>query len=275
MSFSVLRTSATPIGSVVAPLLVSPASNVTGLGVTPVLSWSGGSAPYWQVNIRNTLTNDLLGAATLGSTTNSYTVPTGKLQPGVRYKWNVTACPDSACSNSATYRVSADRYFTTAPMALLAAPSTIQPAVGQGGVSIAPTISWTPVSGASGYWLMVATSASDLPTDPAESSCLRCVISGSTSSTSHTLPSAFTNALGRELAPGTTYYWQVQAFSTATVPMINGAFSGRASFTTVSSTVLPPPAAPTLSLPVNGANAVSTTPTFRESLQNRPMTCIS
>jgi pimeloyl-ACP methyl ester carboxylesterase len=263
MSFSVLRTSATPSGSVVAPLLVSPASNVIGLDVTPVLTWSGGSAPYWQVNIRNTLTNDLLGPETLGSTTNSYTVPTGRLQPGVRYKWNVTACPDSACSNSASYRVSADRYFTTAPMALLAAPSAIQPAIGQGGVSTAPTISWTPVAGATGYWLMVATSASDLPTDPAESSCPRCLISGSTSSTSHTLPSAFINALGRELAPGTAYYWQVQAFSTATVPMRNGEFSSIRSFTTaVEPTLLD---APSLTAPAGGATDVSTTPTFRWS----------
>nr|MDP2192461.1 IPT/TIG domain-containing protein [Rhodoferax sp.] len=78
---------------------------------------------YWQVNVRNQTTNALHTSSMLASGQMSYAVPSGTLQAGVQYKWDVTACPDTACNNLATYKTSANFYFT--PAAVVAAPPTI------------------------------------------------------------------------------------------------------------------------------------------------------
>jgi surface antigen len=95
-----------------APTLTAPTNNATGQSLTPTLQWSGGSATYWQVNIRNLSTSALFTSAALSPNLASYTVPTGTLQAGVQYRWDVTACPDVACSSG--YQTSGNGYFTTA-----------------------------------------------------------------------------------------------------------------------------------------------------------------
>jgi len=134
--------------------------------------------------------------------------------------------------------------FTT----LLPAPTLNSPANGLTGVSTTPTFSWSPVTGANHYWLMVATSPSALPTDPYETSCPSCTISLLLSSTSYTPPT--------DLRPDTTYYWQVQAYNDSTSPITQGAYSQQRSFTTF---IFP---APALSAPANSLTGVSTTPSF-------------
>ena len=108
--------------------------------------------------------------------------------------------------------------FTT----LLPAPTLNSPANGLTGVSTTPTFSWSPVTGANHYWLMVATSPSALPTYPYETSCPSCTISLLLSSTSYTPPT--------DLRPGTTYCWQVQAYNDSTSPITQGAYSQQRSF---------------------------------------------
>lgn len=99
-------------------------------------------------------------------------------------------------------------------------PTTLLvPADGSPEVSTAPSFVWSSVEGANRYWLLVATTAEALPTDRDANSCSGCVVSGSTTSTSHSLPNAFpiTPGGGRHptLEAGTTYYWKVLAWNTA------------------------------------------------------------
>ena len=142
---------------------------------------------------------------------------------------------------------------------LLPAPSLTGPANGATGVSTTPTFSWSSVAGANRYWLICATSQASLPTDPAAVSCPGCVttgLSGNTTSTSYTPPTAFPNGgTTRTLSPNTTYYWKVQGWNTSGT---QGNYSSVRSFTTAA-TLLP---APSLSGPADGATGVSTTPTF-------------
>ena len=113
---------------------------------------------------------------------------------------------------------------------LLPPPSLSSPVNGATGVSTTPTFSWSSVSGATHYWLAVATSDSALPTDPNSATCSGCVISKtSLTSTSytHTAP----------LAERTTYYWVVQAYkwdSTAGTVAQQGQFSTHYNFKTKS-----------------------------------------
>ncbi|MCW5553206.1 MAG: peptidoglycan DD-metalloendopeptidase family protein [Verrucomicrobiae bacterium] len=123
---------------------------------------------------------------------------------------------------------------------LLPAPSLIGPANGATGVSTTPTLSWTSVTGANRYWVIMSTSQADLPTDPSAVSCPGCVntgVSGVTGSTSYTLPNAFPyGGTTRTLNPGTTYYWKVQGFVAGGQ---NGNYSAVRSFTTAGAVQLP------------------------------------
>jgi hypothetical protein len=131
--------------------------------------------------------------------------------------------------------------------ATLPAPTLAAPANGATGVSDPPTFSWTAVSGASSYRILVATSSAALPSDPTSSTCSGCVINATPSGASYT-PAAGT------LTAGTTYYWEVHARSSADY----GTWSSVFNFTMQGSLL----SAPTLTAPVNGATNVGTTPTF-------------
>ena len=97
---------------------------------------------------------------------------------------------------------------------LLPAPSLFSPSNGATGVSTTPFFDWSSVSGANRYWLTVATSSSALPTDPDAISCPGCVISCTTTSSSHTAGSSCTFGRTEVLSAGTTYHWRVQAWNT-------------------------------------------------------------
>jgi hypothetical protein len=51
---------------------------------------------------------------------------------------------------------------------LLPSPTLISPAQGAGGIALRPNFSWSSVSGANRYWLVVATDKNILPTEPAD-----------------------------------------------------------------------------------------------------------
>ncbi len=126
----------------------------------------------------------------------------------------------------------------TQPPGLLPPPSLLAPPNGTSGSSTLPTFSWSAVAGANGYWLMIATSPSAFPTDPAASTCPGCLMAGFTTTTSHSLPNAFPNGGSAivALSGGTTYYWKVQAFNNSTSPTTQGQYSATNSFTTAAAT---------------------------------------
>jgi hypothetical protein len=100
----------------------------------------------------------------------------------------------------------------------LPAPNLNSPDNGAVCVSTNPAFSWSAVVGANRYWLTVAASAANLPTNPDAASCQACVasgISGFTNVTNYTPPTPFPNGgTTRPLQPNTTYYWRVQGFNT-------------------------------------------------------------
>jgi hypothetical protein len=132
----------------------------------------------------------------------------------------------------------------------LPAPTLTAPANGAAGVALAPDFSWTNVTGNAGYSILIATSPTDLPTNPATTTCNACTIvdETNTNSNSYAPPSA--------LAAG-IYFWQVRPRE----PSSSGgtaAWSNIFSFTTSG----PALAAPALVAPANGATGVSVPPTF-------------
>jgi hypothetical protein len=122
---------------------------------------------------------------------------------------------------------------------LLPAPSLSAPANGASGVSVNPTFSWSSVSGANRYWLIVATSPSTLPSDPNATTCAACIISGNTTSLSYTTPNTFPDGGHQStLNAGTTYYWRVQGWNTNGT---QGNYSSIFTFTTASAPDTTPP----------------------------------
>ncbi|MHB8389261.1 MAG: BACON domain-containing protein [Acidobacteriaceae bacterium] len=111
-AFYYFQTPTAPSTTMTPPTLTAPADYATGQSLTPTLQWSGGSATYWQVNIRDVSTGVMvLTSAALSPSQTSYAVPSGVLQSGVQYRWNVAACPDAACLSG--YQVGSPYYFTT------------------------------------------------------------------------------------------------------------------------------------------------------------------
>ena len=129
----------------------------------------------------------------------------------------------------------------------LPAPTLSTPPNGSTNQSTTPSFSWTTLTDATSYRLMVATSQAALPRNVDASTCADCVINTTPSGPSYT-PSAGV------LSPGTTYWWQVKGRNATQF----GEWSSQFSFTTAAAN-LP---APTLSNPPNGSTDQATTPTF-------------
>ncbi len=129
--------------------------------------------------------------------------------------WSANAYDTTALAST---MVTGSFNVITAASTVIPAPTPYGPA--GGGVSKSPTFTWSGVSGATTYRLMVATAAAALPTDPASSSCSGCVINA-TPPTNYYIPST-------PLAAATTYYWQVLGRSETRT----GTWSTRTSFTT-------------------------------------------
>jgi hypothetical protein len=203
----------------------SPGTTVTTL--TPTLNWStsSGATAYsvgvWKVGGGTVLLQSVA--------TTSISISTGTLQNGAIYYWGVSA--SNAAGSSAT---SAVLYFTvnTGSASTLSAPVLSGPSNGITGITTAPTFSWSAVTGAKHYWLMVATSAAALPTSltATQSSCPSCVINTNPlATTSYTAPTG-------TLSAGQMYYWQVQGFDDSVSPHTEGYYSAQWSFTTQGTT---------------------------------------
>jgi uncharacterized protein (TIGR03437 family) len=118
--------------------------------------------------------------------------------------------------------------FTT--LTTLLAPALFTPANAATTVLAPPAFSWSAVTSASSYRLIVATNPGALPTDPTSPACgTGCVLDVTPVGTSYVPP-------GGVLAPQTTYYWEVHARS----PSQFGTWSGVFRFTTGAAAGLSP-----------------------------------
>jgi subtilisin family serine protease len=155
----------------------------------------------------------------LATNTAGTTYSPGTLSAGTLYYWRVVAKNAGGSNTSATWS------FTT-QVAAPPAPVLSGPANGATGVSAAPVLGWVASSGATSYDVYLGT-ASPPP------------LAANTAGTTY---SAGT------LSAGTTYYWYVVAKN-----------AGGSSASSIWSfmTLVPPPAAPVLSAPANGAADVA------------------
>ena len=81
-----------PTNPPVAPTLISPPNNSTGISVTPTLDWndvSTASSYRVQVSVSSSFSSTIVDVSNL--TTSSYTIPGGILSYGALYYWRVNA----------------------------------------------------------------------------------------------------------------------------------------------------------------------------------------
>jgi hypothetical protein len=212
------------------PVLIAPANNATGVALFPTFDWSDVSgATSYRIQI-------FTGATTVldqsGISASQYTVVSAVLTYSTQYYWRVNATGPSGTSQWST-----QYYFTTqdAPPAI---PVLVSPLNGATNVSLTPTLNWNPVSNAGFYRLQVSTS------NTFSSTVID--VTGLVNAGYAIQPGALVN--------GQQYYWRVNATNTG----------GTSDWSTVWSftTIVAPPVAPNLVLPVNGATGVSTQPTM-------------
>jgi hypothetical protein len=255
-----------------ATTLTAPANGATGVALSPAFSWSAVSRNNGYRIMLATSPTDLstnpatttCSACTIVDTTkasaNSYT-PAAALAAGV-YFWAVQAIePTSSTGLAAWSEISS---FTTAG-ATLAAPTLTAPANGATAVSVTPTFSWTSVTGSTGYRILIAPTASLLPTSPAVGTCGSCAAGATTTGTSYT-PSA------TSLVGGTTYYWEVQALAPSGQ---NASWSSVFSFTTAAPdfSLAVSPTSVTIVPGASGTSTLTLTPINNISTSTITFTC--
>jgi len=210
------------------PVLSSPAEGATGLSVNPTLTWQAATgADSYNVLVATDAAfanvvfslNNIVGTST--------TVSTG-LAGLTKYYWKV-----SATNTIGTSAFSTVRNFTTGEQVVLQAPVLLTPANGASGVSLMPTLTWSPVNGATHYNLQIAT-------DPQFVNLI--LTQNGISYTGYTV---------FDIANNMTYYWRVAA----TNGIITSPFSGAWTF----NTGLVAPSVPVLASPANNATGLATT----------------
>ena len=124
--------------------------------------------------------------------------------------------------------------------------------------SVKPTFTWTPISDATSYRIIVATNPSDLPTDPTATTGRASVVIDTTVSTSTFIPTT-------PLQSGGTYYWEV----IATAPGRGGTWSAVAHFTLPASLSAPQliPSAIPLSRSPSAISITTASPTWSSAVK--------
>ena len=228
---------ATGIGALLAaPTGLSPTSGTANQPLTPTLTWNTvtGATSYrimvaQDVSALPTDPTDgncdrcLLDIVPNAATPTTYTPPAGLLTSGTTYYWQVHA--RSPVNFGAWTAPTSITTQSAIPTTLLSAPVQTAPANGDTGQTTMPTLSWTPVTGATSYRIMIATTAAALTTDPTSADCPSCV-------TNAVVPGAqgttYIPSIGL-LAVGSIYYWSVKTRS----PDSYGSWSVVRSFTPV------------------------------------------
>jgi regulation of enolase protein 1 (concanavalin A-like superfamily) len=212
----------TAVSAPAAPTLVSPADNVIGITNTPTLIWTKpATATGYRLQVATDST--FAGGVVINDSTLIDTVTTtAALGYNTKYFWRVAA------KNTGGFGVfSAVRRFTTR-LATPPVPVLLSPAKGATDQPVSLTLQWNASEGATSYWVQLDTDT--LFTAPLT------VDDSTVASTSRAVSG---------LAHSTVYYWRVRAKNNGG----NSAPSEIWSFTTV----VAPPAQPTLLSPANGA----------------------
>jgi len=162
---------------------LTPADGTTGVSITTSLSWTAANgATSYKVYF------DDSNATTLIYTGSNTSIAAPTLQNGTQYYWKVVATNDSGDATGCGNAIS----FTT----IVAAPgcaSYLSPTEGAVDVSLTPELSWSAVSGATGYKVYYSDNSSNLG-DP--------ITLGEV--TSYQLP---------QLAYETQYFWKVVPYN--------------------------------------------------------------
>lgn len=218
--YSAAQSFTTGVATPAAPTLVSPPDDATGVAITPTLTWR---KPATATGYRLQVANDtaFTSLAYTDSTLTDTVATTSALAYNTKYFWRVSARNAGGYSN-----FSVIRRFTTR-LETPPAPTLASPAKGATDQPVSLTLSWNTSTGAASYWLELGTDSlfgSPLVSDTAVNSTSRAV-SG--------------------LAHSTVYYWRVRAKNAGGVSTSSEIWN----FTTV----IAPPAQPTLLAPANGA----------------------
>ena len=215
------------------PGITSPANGATNVAQIVTFSWNGVSGAdnydiYWGPTANG---NCGVNGQLATSSTTSFTPP--QLQAGTTYGWRVVAkkagCPD---------RTSACGTFTTASNTCLA-PGTFNLGFPNSvTVGSTPTLQWGTSSGAAKYVVHIGT------TNPPPTSVNDPLVTNT----------SYTPA---PLTPGTTYYWNVDAY-----PSCSTTLSTRSSTTNSFTVRTCPTGSATLVAPANNSTTTNTTLTF-------------
>lgn len=206
------------VGTVSKPsATTTSATNLQGDGASLVgtVNPNGGATTVWfewgsTTALGNSTSKHLIAA---GTSAVPYSASVSGLSSNNTYYYRIDA------SNSAGIAYGSIVPFYT--LSTLPSPNLLSPLSGATNTSATPQFSWTAVSSATSYRIMVATTAAALPTDPTSSACgVGCVINDTPAGTSYTPPAGV-------LSAGTQYFWQVHARS----PLQYGAWSSVSNFT--------------------------------------------
>ncbi|MCX6156853.1 MAG: hypothetical protein NTY74_02615 [Ignavibacteriae bacterium] len=213
-----------------APNLLLPLNAATGVSTQPTMDWSdvsGATSYHLQISFNNTF--NALALDQSGITVSTFAVGAGILSGTTQYFWRVSA------SNVGGEGLWSSVFNFTTTIGAPAAPSLVTPPNNSTGISLTPLLDWNNVIGATTYRVQLSTS-------PTFTTTIVNQVTGALSQYQITVP----------LSYNTTYYWRANATNAGgTSP-----YSEVWQFTTL----ITPPTAPTLLLPVNNAVGVSLTP---------------
>jgi len=178
----------------------SPGTTITT--TTPTITWNAVTgATNYGVYIRDMVSNTLVVNNNCASTATSYTVQSGILSDGGKYRWNIIAT--DGCGNACESNYAEPKYFqvqTTSSCTLTGiTPTLVSPgnstSPGQSITTTTPTLIWNKVSGATSYGVYVRDLVSNI-----------LVISNDCvgSDTTFTIPSSILNNQGQ-------YRWNIIA----------------------------------------------------------------
>lgn len=222
------------------PALSSPEDGISGVELTPALSWIAADASVQgfslQVSESSAFETKIVNEAALPAAANNYDIASGILDYETTYYWRVRSDYDTTSSGWSSVRS-----FTTLPPA----PEKVNlllPVDGAVGASLTPDFEWDERINATGYELVIST-------DQSFADGMQAVIEESSLSTN-----TYSVDEGNSLSKETEYFWRVRAVNaTGSSP-----WSDVYSFVTVGD----PPSKVTLLSPENESTGISIMPTF-------------